>query len=508
MHPPRVQNPNPFISLKYTIEDHQFYQKQKKKKKRWMDTRSKSMRVVMFPWLAHGHISPFLELAKSLAKRNFVTYICSSQINLDFIKADLSPKDSISIKLVELHIAATPELPPPLHTTNGLPPHLMAPLKRALDQARPSFSTLLTTLKPDLLLYDFLQPWAPEAAPNIPAVLFYPAGAAAFSLLAHHWFGNPSDHYPFPAIYFRENEHSLFDRLVNSAGTDTADHLRVQDCIRRSSEIVLIKTFREIEGKYVHLLSELTRKKFVPVGPLVQEIGQTAEKKENEEMIMEWLDRRDRRSTVFASFGSEYFLSESEVEEIAHGLEMSGVSFLWVVRFPAGERRTVGEKLPEGFLERVGERGMVVEGWAPQRRILSRPSVGGFMSHCGWSSVMEGAYCGVPIIAVPMHLDQPLNARLVEEVGIGEEVVRLEREEVARVVRKVVVERSGEGVRRRAAEMGERMREKGEAEVDGVVEEVVRLCRKDRFNLDSENSMERLDVMAEENTQRMLSENT
>ncbi|KAH6811636.1 hypothetical protein C2S51_025398 [Perilla frutescens var. frutescens] len=466
-----------------------------------MDTRSRSIRVVMFPWLAHGHISPFLQLAKSLAKRNFVTYICSSQINLNYIKKDLSPKDSISIKLVELHIAATPDLPPPYHTTNGLPPHLMAPLKRALDQSRPAFSTLLTTLNPDLVLYDFLQPWAPEeaASHNIPAVLFFPAGAAAISLLSHRWF-QPASEYPFPAIYFRENEYSIFSRLVKSAGDDTGDHDRVTDCVRRSSEVVLIKTFRELEGKYIDFLCDLTHKKFVPVGPLVQELGKNVQDQENDNSIIEWLDRKDRRSTVFASFGSEYFLSENEVEEIAYGLEMSGVNFVWVLRFPAGERNKIDEKLPKGFLERVRERGMVVEGWAPQRRILSRPSVGGFMSHCGWSSVMEGVYSGVPIIAVPMHLDQPLNARLVVEVGFGEEVVRsragrLERDEVARVVRKVVVETSGEEVRRRAEVMSERMREKGEEEVDGVVEEVARLCRSKRLNLESQNSMDRLNVV-------------
>ncbi|XP_041991966.1 UDP-glucosyltransferase 29-like [Salvia splendens] len=477
-----------------------------------MDTSSKSIRVLMLPWLAHGHISPFLQLGKSLAKRNFVSYICSSQINLDHIRKHLSPKDSISIKLVDLQIAATPDLPLHHHTTNGLPPHLMAPLKRALDQARPTFFTLLTTLKPDLVLYDFLMPWAPEeaaAALNIPAVLFFPTGAASTSLLVHHWLGDASS-YPFPAIYFRENEHEIFNRLVNSAGSDTDDHIRVQDCLRRSSEIVLIKTFREMEGKYIDLLSELTQKKFVPVGPLVQEVGENVD----EDMIVEWLDRRDQQSTVFASFGSEYFLSESEMEEIAHGLEMSGVGFVWVVRFPAGESKTVGEKLPEGFVERVRGRGMVVEGWVPQRRILSRESVGGFMSHCGWSSVMEGAYWGVPIIAVPMHLDQPLNARVVEEVGIGEEVVRsragrLERGEVARVVRKVVVEKSGEGVRQRAEEMSKKMRERGEAEVDGVEEEVEGLCRRrERCNLVSENSMDRLDFLVQQNREKMLSENT
>ncbi|KAK6136025.1 hypothetical protein DH2020_030235 [Rehmannia glutinosa] len=321
-----------------------------------MDTSKRSIRVLMFPWLAHGHISPFLELAKSLAKRNFITYICSSPINLNTIRKTLSPKHSISIKLVELHIPTTPQLPPHYHTTNGLPPHLMGPLKRALDMARPTFSTILKTLKPDLVIYDFLQPWAPEeaAAQNIPAVVFLSTGAAASSLIMHDWF-EPRSEYPFSeSIYFRENEYSIRSRLVKSTGTDTNDHIRVRDCVSKSNDVVLIKTFKELE---------------------------------------------DRRSTIFASFGSEYFLSENEIEQIACGLELSEVNFVWALRFPIGENINIHEKLPLGFLERVGERGMVVEGWAPQRRILSHPSVGGFLSHCGWSSVMEGIYWASCVVA-------------------------------------------------------------------------------------------------------------
>jgi UDP:flavonoid glycosyltransferase YjiC (YdhE family) len=125
----------------------------------------------------------------------------------------------------------------------------------------------------------------------------------------------------------------------------------------------------------------------------------------------------------------------------------------------------------------------VLEGWAPQTKILEHPSIGGFVSHCGWSSVMESMKFGVPIIAVPVHLDQPLNARLVEEVGVGVEVKRdmngkLEREKVAKVIREVVVEKAGEGVRRKAKELKEKIREKGEEDIDGVVQELAKLCRR------------------------------
>ncbi|CAK9134782.1 unnamed protein product [Ilex paraguariensis] len=170
------------------------------------------------------------------------------------------------------------------------------------------------------------------------------------------------------------------------------------------------------------------------------------------------------------------------MEEMVHGLELSGVNFIWVVRFPEGKKIRVEEELPEGFLERVGERGMVVEGWAPQGRVLEHSSVGGFVSHCGWSSVMEGIKFGVPIIAMPMHLDQAFNARMVEEVEVGDEVVRekdgrLKREEVARGIRKVVLEKNGKELRRKAKEMSEKMKKSGDEEINGQVEELVKLCR-------------------------------
>ncbi|KAK5795642.1 hypothetical protein PVK06_036914 [Gossypium arboreum] len=69
-----------------------------------MDTKQKRIRVLMFPWLAHGHISPFLELAKKLANRNLYVYFCSTAVNLDSIKPKVSPNHSLSIQFIELKL--------------------------------------------------------------------------------------------------------------------------------------------------------------------------------------------------------------------------------------------------------------------------------------------------------------------------------------------------------------------------------------------------------------------
>ncbi|PWA36275.1 UDP-glucuronosyl/UDP-glucosyltransferase [Artemisia annua] len=79
-------------------------------------------------------------------------------------------------------------------------------------------------------------------------------------------------------------------------------------------------------------------------------------------MIIKWLDKKATGSTVFVSFGGECFLSSADLEEIAYGLEMSNMNFIWVLRFPKGDREIdLSKALALGFLERVKNRGLVVK---------------------------------------------------------------------------------------------------------------------------------------------------
>lgn len=447
-----------------------------------MNSRRQSrIKVLVLPWLAHGHISPFLELSKQLVKQKFYIYFCSSPVNLSRIKGKLTGNYSHSIQLVELHLPSLPELPPHYHTTNGLPPHLMPTLKMALDMASPSFTNILKTLSPDLLIYDFIQPWAPAAAASlgIPSVQFLSNGAAATAFMIH-FVKKPGNEFPFPEIYLRDYEISGFNRFLESSANARKDKEKARQCLEQSSNVILIRSFKEIEERFIDFLSNLNAETVVPVGPLLQD--QIDEEDAETEMV-EWLSKKDPASSVFVSFGSEYFLSKEELEEVAYGLELSKVNFIWVVRFPMGDKMRVEEALPEGFLSRVGDKGMVVEGWAPQKKILRHSSIGGFVSHCGWGSVMESMNFGVPIVAMPMHLDQPFNAKLVEAHGVGIEVKRdengkLQREEIAKVIKEVVVKKCGEIVRQKAREFSENMSKKGDEEIVGVVEKLVQLCGK------------------------------
>ncbi|KAF3320368.1 crocetin glucoside glucosyltransferase-like protein [Carex littledalei] len=473
-----------------------------------MNMKGKSYRVLMFPWLAHGHILPFFELARRLCGecKDMVVYVCSTPINLQPVRnlLHLAPRqgeqndddsDRSRIELVELHLPSFPDLPPHLHTTKYLPPDLMPSLKHAFDLSEPSFSGLLDTIQPNLLIYDFLQPWACLAAQRrgIPGFTFMTSGAAQTSFFCHYSHF-AEEEFPFSAIRLG-TESRRYTEMLDKSANGMSDRDRLLNSFKLSSQFIAIKSFRDIESKYIEYLSFLAGKEVVPVGPLVPDNYDHLVDAEQLKRVMEWLGKKGRKSVVFVSFGTEYFLSEQEMEQMACGLELSGADFIWVVRFPKEEKEADGRrnakatramKLPPGFMDRIGpERGLVVDSWAPQRSILAHPSLGAFLTHCGWSSLMEGMQSGVPMIALPLHLDQPLNAKLMVELGVAIEIPQqgfgnFKGEDVARGTREVLHSEIGHGVRKKVEEMAEAMQRKGDHhEIQELVEKMLQLCNKD-----------------------------
>ncbi|KAH6769771.1 hypothetical protein C2S52_014574 [Perilla frutescens var. hirtella] len=453
-----------------------------------MEPQKPTISILMFPWLAHGHIFPYLELSRALLNRkNLHIYLCTTSINFDSIK-NFIDKHSLhnSIKLVELELEPSPDLPPHYHTTKNLPQSLKFTLIKAFQTSKSSFSGIITTLKPDLVMYDLFQPWAAKVAASqgIPSLHFSIFGAVPLAFMHHlHTFGEAAA-FPFPAIQFenRELKSLLFLTEFLYQNINDVDQDYLFGNFKQSCDIVLLKTSRGIEEKYIDYLSTMSEKKIVPLGPLITHNTQTNEESSD---IIQWLNKKKQHSTLFISFGSEYFLSAAEIAEIAKGLELcSSVNFIWIIRSPSGA--SADEALPRGFVERVSERGLVVTGWAPQGSILGHENTGGFVSHCGWSSVMESLYFGVPVVAMPMKVDQPINARMLVEAGSCVEVSRsgndgvFEGEEIARAIEKVMAEESGGGLRRRARELSATLKMEEEAVLDEAAEQVWRLCLKKR----------------------------
>ncbi|CAA7026726.1 unnamed protein product [Microthlaspi erraticum] len=169
-----------------------------------------------------------------------------------------------------------------------------------------------------------------------------------------------------------------------------------------------------------------------------------------DETCIPWLDKQEDKSVIYVSFGSVATIKESELLEVAWGLRNSEQPFLWVVRVGAVVGAEWIEAIPEELMERLKEKGKVVK-WAPQQDVLKHRAIGGYLSHNGWNSTAESISEGVPMICLPFVWDQMLNARFVCEkwmVGLHLEN-RIERNEIDRAIRCLLLEAEGEAIRER-----------------------------------------------------------
>ncbi|GFP81915.1 beta-d-glucosyl crocetin beta-1 6-glucosyltransferase [Phtheirospermum japonicum] len=427
---------------------------------------------------------PFLELAKGLSTRNFNICLCSTRVNLDSFKLSIE-KDYSSIQLVELDIPSTPELPPEMHTTKNLPPDRLLALTTAFQMSSSSFSDIMNSVKPDLLIYDLYQPWASKLASskNIPSVFFSVSGATSYAYYHHVYTMGTGSPFPHEAIHLPDHKWIEMVKFITPYIKDADAEDFAFGIFTLSSDIVLTSGSREVEHKYIDYLSVLSKKRIVSTGPLIAHATDDDDDDKEHSEVMTWLSGKKRGSTIYISFGSENYLSDEQIGEIAKGLQLSNANFVWVIRSPLGEMTMadVEEKLPVQFLETVKERGLIIPGWAPQGKILGHPSIGGFVSHCGWNGAMQSMYFGVPVIAMPMQFDQPLIARQVVEAGTGVEVERGKNgiflgEELAKAINKVTLEESC--LRDRAKTLSQRIKENSETETNDAAEQLLKICLK------------------------------
>uniref|UniRef100_A0ACD5VXD0 Uncharacterized protein n=1 Tax=Avena sativa TaxID=4498 RepID=A0ACD5VXD0_AVESA len=426
------------------------------------------MHVVMLPWLAFGHILPFTEFAKRVARQGHrVTFLSTPNNTRRLI--DIPPALTGLIRVLDIPLPRVDRLPEHAETTIDLPSDALRPyLRRAYDAAFQDelFQLLQESTRPDWVIVDYASYWAPAAAARhgVPCAFLSLFSAAALSFfggpdallgLGQHAKTEPAHftvvpaYVPFPTtVAYRGYEaRELFEPGMVPDDSGVSEAYRYAKTIQ-GCELVGIRSSAEFEPEWLRLLGELYEKPVVPVGffpprPQLQDVA-------GHEATIRWLDRQAPSSVVYTAFGSEVKLTSAQLQRIALGLETSGLPFIWAFRPPTEAITARGDGLPEGFEERLAGRGVVCRGWVPQVRFLAHASVGGFLTHAGWNSVAEGLAQGVRLVLLPLVFDQGLNARNLVDKKIGVEVARDEQDgsfapdDIAAALRKAMVEDEGE----------------------------------------------------------------
>ncbi|XBI88526.1 hypothetical protein VPH35_026490 [Triticum aestivum] len=410
--------------------------------------------VVLFPFMAQGHLAPFRCLA-ALVRR------CRPDARVTFVATSCTA-ESLRAHLDDEGIAvhAIPFSPANASVRSF---QRLIDLFLASESLRPAFHQFIVELRrsdplADVhVVADMFLAWTVDVARGDPGVTHSVLltssgyGSALYFSLWNSVPLVPNDEddecfilpsFPDISVHLREGCGS------NSDARST--FIRRQIAAFSRADALLVNTAEKLEPKGLSMLRQwLHNVPIFPVRPLLRAARSALpEKATTTSPILAWLGKQPPGSVLYVSFGSLYTIS-TERQRVA---DMNG-----------SESPSSG--LPEGFVERMeaAGRGLVVQCWAPQVEILAHPATGAFLTHCGWNSAQESLAAGVPMVGWPLSAEQFYNAMLLaEEMGVCVELARsasaaVTRDEVAEAVERVLGETSGvrATMRRKAAEVKE-----------------------------------------------------
>ncbi|KAK6282566.1 hypothetical protein POUND7_016391 [Theobroma cacao] len=348
-----------------------------------MDSKSPRVEMFFFPYVGGGHQIPMIDIARMFAAHGAKSTIISTPKHaLSFqttILLDQQSGHQIFIQTLQLSVnvdIADTDMSAPPQTDTSL---LQEPLKSLLLQRRP-----------DCIVHDMFHRWAADVIDNlevdIPRIVFN--GNGCFSNCArenitkfkpHEMVG--SDYEPFVIP-------GLPDRIELTRSQLPVLRLRQQHMRKPEDKSlgVVVNSFYELEPAYAEYFKKELGNRAWLVGPVSLYNRNIADKVErgkeasiDAQGVLSWLDSKEPHSVLYISFGNLARLAPEQLLEIAHGLQASNQPFIWLL-------------------------------------ILEHASVGGFMTHCGWNSTLEGVSCSVPMITWPISAEQFYNEKLITDV--------------------------------------------------------------------------------------------
>ncbi|XP_054795272.1 7-deoxyloganetin glucosyltransferase-like [Prosopis cineraria] len=407
--------------------------------------------VVITPFPIQSHLNTFLNLAKLLHSRGLhITYV-NTEYNHRRLLNSRGPRaldglsdfrfESIPDGLPHTEANTTQDLPSLCESTSkNCLPYFTNLLKRLQESASNGLVPPVTSLISDAVM-TFTVKAAQEC--GLPIALYCPI--SAISYLAGWHARTLLDKGIIPL----KDESQLTDEYLDTkldwlSGMKNIrlkdlqsyanDYLMLNFVINeqqtaRAAQAIIFNTFSEFESEALDTLSSI----FPPiytVGPVplllnqipqnhdLDSIGSNLWKEETH--CIQWLESKKAKSVIYVNFGSVTVMTPEQLHEFAWGLANSKKYFLWIIRPDLVKGGSM--ILSPEFLSETKERGLIAN-WCEQEEVLNHPSIGGFLTHCGWNSMIESVCAGIPMACWPFYGDQQTNCRYAcTEWGIGIEI--------------------------------------------------------------------------------------
>ncbi|PON95605.1 UDP-glucuronosyl/UDP-glucosyltransferase [Trema orientale] len=447
--------------------------------------------AVCIPFPAQGHINPMLQVSKLLHQRGFHITFVNTEINHGRLLKSLG-HDSLQ-GLPSFRFEAIPDgLPPPaadadatqvaLSLCDSTAKNCLVPFRHLVQKLNDAALEDDVVFPPvTCIVSDAIMSFTLDVSEElgIPNVLFWTASACSFMGYLHCRPLLEKGIIPLKDESYLTNGYLDMDldwipglrgiRLKNMPSivrtTDPENiilHFGIRQFERaKRGSAIIVNTFDDLECEVLEALSSILPPIYTigPLGRLVADQVQDSAlnlirsnlwKEETE--CLEWLSSKKSNSVVYVNFGSLAVMTAQQLTEFAWGIANSGQTFMWVVRpdIVAGDSEVT---LPKEFLVETKERGLLVK-WCPQEKVLSHPSIGGFLTHNGWNSTLESISHGVPMICWPVGGDQQTNCWFCcDKWGIGMEIDNnAKRGEIELVVRKLMEGEKGQVMKKKAME--------------------------------------------------------
>ncbi|KAH9666578.1 UDP-glycosyltransferase 73C3 [Citrus sinensis] len=349
------------------------------------------LHFILFPFLAQGHMIPMIDIARLLAQHGALVTIVTTPMNAARFQnvIERGIQSGLRIQVIEFYFPCQEVgLPEGCESWDKLPSMALLPkFFAAIEMLRLPLETLFKEIqpKPGCLISDVCLPWTVSSACkfNVPRIVFH--GFSCFCLLCLHSLSVSKAHESVSS----DSEYFLVPGLpdrVEITKAQLPEILKLKSfgepilAAEMASYGVIVNSFEELEPAYVEEYKNARDGKVWCVGPV------SLCNKED----MDKLERGDKTSN-----------------------DGSGC-LKWLDSWQPGS--AVYVCLGKKFEERIEGRGLLIRGWAPQVVILSHPAIGGFLTHCGWNSVLEAVSNGLPMVTWPFFADQFCNEKLVVQV--------------------------------------------------------------------------------------------